>query len=120
MSELTREEAVKKHRELWNEIANILSEMEIENTAIWVLKTTALRNIGEKEMPLNNCYCCEYAQPYDHVNSCDICPIKWGCRGEFCCGDSEFGAFVEALEDDNFYLARQIALTIADLPEREV
>lgn len=120
MRKWTREEAVKKHRELWNEIANILSGMETRDITDWILKRVALENLGEKEMPLNNCYCCEYVQPYDHGNSCDTCPVKWGCSGEFCCDDSEFGDFKEALWFREYDLAREIALGIANLPEREV
>lgn len=117
MGKLTREKAIEKHRELWNEIAHVLSEIETGDIELWDLKTKALRNLGEKEIPLNGCYCCEYTKPYDYEGACDFCPIKWRCRGEFRCEKSEFGDFKNELYFREYDSAREIALTIANLPK---
>lgn len=72
MSEfLTKEEAVRRHRELWHKIA----EMQ-EASDKPINKRQALLELGCFEFPINYCWCCEYVQQFPNAG-CKVCPIHW-------------------------------------------
>lgn len=58
MDKLTKEEAIKKHREMWNWIAD---ETERTNCCTSKFMYFESKNISSKEIPYHYCYCCEYA-----------------------------------------------------------
>lgn len=77
--ELTREEALKLHRQMWSDMQKELGdcptrEERIEFKHYWCLDHTP------ESLPKSWCYLCEYTKqiiPYDCANSC---PIDWGGR----------------------------------------
>ena len=77
--QLTRRQALNKHRKMWNWIAD-----ETEKRGEIVEKRDYFAML-HKENPflsvLHNCYCCEYNATHTLKNSdepCDCCPINWG------------------------------------------
>lgn len=113
---MTKAEALRKHRELWMEISRIISSELIEESLKTELKEDyvkriALKNIGETEEIKENCYCCEFAE------DCIECPIKWKCST---CGDGEYGKwFKTTFLGRDVEASRQMAIIIANLPERD-
>lgn len=104
---MTREEAIKKHRELWHWIADETRRR----------KRTVFKNENSdvvKESPMNGCWLCEYA----YANDCGICPIKWGDDGEDC--TDKGSPFKEWYDSGNDWKTRAYyADIIAELPEKE-
>ena len=70
---MTREEAIKKHRELWHWIAD-----ETRRNCRLVFKHE--NPDVAKEKPYNDCWLCEYAicHKTTNFNHCTRCPIDWG------------------------------------------
>ena len=122
--EMTKEEAVAKHRKLWNEIADMLERGErYDHTD--TLKEKALHNIGENNDIYNKCYCCEYTR-----KNCLKCPIIWNnnSRNNFMCetgedyydtSNSEWLNFWILIKERDYDLAAEVARDIANLPERK-
>ena len=145
MEELTREEAIRRHRLMWNWIAD-----ETEKTGKPVDKIDAFEHFGwDRGEVLSSCWCCEYARhPWqkDEIK-CDFCPLDWSV------GNNIIGAtcthipssvtiegslprtvtvhglyrlwvrYIYALRNDdyktNIKRAAAIARTIANLPEKK-
>jgi len=79
---LTREEALKLHRQMWSDMREELGdrpshEERLEFGYRWISKHTPECN------PLCNCYLCEYVFQMQigqmHIG-CDSCPIDWGTK----------------------------------------
>lgn len=124
---LTREIAVEKHRELWNKIAEIMDEKANEDPTecdgkklrdLELKKMAMLRLTGVKRIK-NNCYACEYDDQFYSADECSHCPFIWGNNPELACYEAEYEYFKNALYIESFKRAREIALEIANLPERE-
>lgn len=118
---LTREEAIQKHRELWNWIAD-----ETERRQDCVSKKEYFENIGvgRNEVPLNNCYCCEYAHNQTNTfgaTKCESCPI-WSfdkpCESTFESDNLPYDLWRCAYESGAWEKAAKYARIIANLPER--
>lgn len=109
---LTKEEAIRKHRELWNWIAD-----ETERRQDFVSKEEYYYEHPEVTRPLMLCFCCQYVgERSDHiVSDClALCPIKW--KGEHCeCSGSEYHEWCSA---EDWLEAAKYARIIANLPER--
>lgn len=80
MRDITKEETISLHRQMWGWIADkIEEEQKIHN--IHYLKQDYLEERGEQAV--NNCYCCEYAErqsmlePAAESNHCICCPLDW-------------------------------------------
>lgn len=73
---LTKEEAISRHRLMWNYIAD-----ESVRARTRIDKDDALDHFGWKETPFNRCWCCEYAdQTYKRWcphNLCAYCPLDF-------------------------------------------
>lgn len=67
---LTKEEAIKKHRRLWNYIAD-----ETLKQARCVTIAEAFEHFGWSYTICRRSWCCEY--DYEHDNNCTHCPIDW-------------------------------------------
>ena len=65
--QLTKEEAIKRHRQLWNYIAD-----ESERTGKPVSKKQAFAYFGWSFQTKSLCWCCEYCG-----SRCHMCPIEW-------------------------------------------
>lgn len=124
---LTREQAITKHRQMWNWIA--------DKTLIRKRRITKQEyfneNLGEnEEQPLVNCYACQYSAEQSGIisfsdNICQFCPIDWNSNAHcLMCLYSD-----DSLSDNVFTLwqntiignwenAAELARQIAELPER--
>lgn len=84
MEELTREEAIRRHRLMWNWIAD-----EIEKTGKFINKHDVFKHFGWNLYDaISSCWCCTYAKNLwlnlwlkDETNKekyfCDFCPLDW-------------------------------------------
>lgn len=107
---MTREEAIRKHRILWNAIAD-----ETERKRYIVDKPEAFfKCFHNEKKPLNYCFLCEYNRY--NVNACANCLLerdkeesKTGCLG---------GLFTEWCNANSWQECARIAREIANLPER--
>lgn len=80
---LSREEAIRKHREMWNWIADRIMERK-QSVIIDELKQ---EYVGQhNENILYNCYLCDYC--VDMLNGeefeerCKYCPLDWESEGD--------------------------------------
>lgn len=116
--ELTREEAISKHRKMWNWIADRIEE-EKEYQDIGDLKIEYCDREGFDDIE-NNCFCCEYTQ----VN-CGSCPIEWHSHlYEYMCEqkdeeDDDKGLYLLCCDESDWREHAKLARQIANLPERE-
>ncbi len=126
---LTKEKAIKLHRELWGWLA----EHPEKNKIDW---PRWLFNGGTVHSPSCLCFACEYAlqhmmntlspDEYSHFMTedlkCTVCPFVWpdprGCQ--FDEGDDMVGLFEEwANRFANLEVRKRLAIQIRDLPVRE-
>lgn len=141
---LTKEEAVRRHRELWNKIAELCTSKDIGMGTGDSIKYIALKSLGYDDplcAPTNRCWACEYAinkaiylyainkAIYLHkCNSglkvriledmCHFCPIKWKttqCHDE----GGEYEIWIRHLVVGEFEDAAEMARVIANLPEKK-
>lgn len=115
---MTREEAIKKHRELWHWIANEHRRRKTE----WVQKIEN-PEVAEKA-PANLCWLCEYVKQFEKATTlpgCDFCPIKWGENLNSCMRiGSPYLEWCNPFERNyNYEDLAKLADTIAELPERK-
>lgn len=119
---LTKKEAIRRHRELWNKIAEMqeASDKPIE-------KDEALAALGyELDPPMHNCWCCEYTRQLDYCG-CDFCPIEWpdlassssAWHYPIQCMNSYYRYWMKAVENEEFLTAVDYAKAIAELPEAD-
>ena len=109
---MTKEEAIKKHRELWHWIAD---ETRRKHRKVQKAENPDVFN----EMPCNECWLCEYRFQIDNVfrECCNVCPINWGV-GTCMKKGSPYRSwtFDSSL---NYEELANLADTIAELPERK-
>lgn len=123
MLDLTKEEAVRRHRELWNKIAELCTG----GFGVFEIKGMALNALGYHDAfyyPTSRCWACEYAinkAIYLHKcneDMCHFCPIKWKttrCHDE----GGEYKIWIRHLVVGEFEDAAEMARVIANLPEKE-
>ena len=125
MKKLTKQEAIKNHRKMWNWIAD-----ETQRQQRIVDQWDYLEAFDVKDVPETACYCCEYAIQRINVllsgTLCDYCPINWGEGESFCLNlYNEQGEFVDngLIHQWRFATdwrkAAELARKIANLPENE-
>lgn len=110
---LTKREAVRKHRSMWNWIADYIEEKK-EVQCIPELKLIYVQE--HNEMSLLLCYCCEYNEQLDN-DDCKFCPVIWGSN--LSCSSREQSLYSRCLYETNWQKQADIARQIANLPERE-
>ena len=115
---MTRELAIKKHRELWHWIASETRR----------LKCGISKNMNpdiQIHQPVNCCWCCESVLYFNERSGrwgidCSKCPIDWGnpigCEGSF---ESPYNRWVH-MPAEEWEACADLADKIAELPEREV
>jgi len=118
---MLREEAIKKHRAMWNWIAEqILNHVHTMN--IGSLKAEYIGMQGEDTLEMhkhNNCYLCHYTD----IN-CRSCPLSWPTNAaNFKCevGYYDMGLYsrcANMTNTGNWRLQAELAYEIANLPER--
>ena len=142
MKNLTKSEAVRLHREMWNWIAN---KLEGKNGSYYLneLKEIYIYSVLEldieEEYILNDCFCCEYAKMDNGDFDCSRCPLIWGTEEnakEYFCEEGFYeipnelpiakirtdGLWTDAREltfEDRAEDAAKYARYIANLPEKE-
>lgn len=132
---ISREEAIRKHREMWSWIAEQY-EYELD-VPVKRLKTKFVKEHYPNDYPASMCYCCEYAGIV--LNSeiggsrynCERCPLEWPSTCcELMCShktdelDSD-GLYEQCIYQSLSYIANykkaaSIAREIANLPERKI
>lgn len=111
---LTKEEAIKRHRMMWNWIA-----YETLKREEFVTKWEAIKHFGwVKSKMRSRCWCCTYAHK---DGTCDKCPIQW--PGGICTNsigvEGLYEAWSYARWCSDHKKAADLAYQIANLPERE-
>ena len=114
---LTKREALEKHKELWLTVAE-MSRTEKR----CVSKREALLKMGIQPESINSaCFCCAYAEQeskkLSRNNVCDYCPVKWPGSIANACAASFFGEWRRALVCDEYEKAAEIAEKIAHLAD---
>lgn len=109
---LTKAEAIRNHRLMWNWIAQ--TSIQEQRCA---MKWEAIVHFGWPDI-LSNCWCCEYTEAIAPDSWCGLCPVVWaGITGCYDC-NSEFKKWKAAVNSHNYILAAKYAYMIAELPER--
>lgn len=112
---MTREEAIKNHRKMWNWIADQIRDGR-KDVTIGELKIQYLIEHGYDPVTIRHgCFCCEYAaqESGDYVDYCKSCPLIWG-NEEYC----ENGHFCENEGWSWLAFTKENARKIANLPEK--
>ena len=111
---LTKKQAVKEHRKMWNWIAD-----ETERQKRKVSKEDYFNAHPEYEIPFCKCFCCEYDLK-NGIGNCVKCPIKWsGARNiGICCCIENAASYNKWFYSMAWKDAAKYAREIANLPER--
>ena len=119
---MLREEAIKKHRAMWNWIAEQIVTNE-RTMDIALLKVRYIKMQGDDIQKMyfhNNCYLCYYTD----VN-CIRCPLSWPSDAcEYMCecgyfGEGLYSRCLNLYRTDKWKLQAELAYEIANLPERK-
>ena len=131
--QLTKEQAVKEPRKMWNWIAD-----QYENATEVLIKLHDIDRLKNYYIKMNHpelkgqgihcdCFCCEYDNQFD--GNCLHCPLEWGgCTSAPCIKmeDGSAGLYesIDMLTDEDsckndFLLCGKMARQIASLPERQ-
>lgn len=117
---MEKDEAVRKHREMWNAIAG---KIEAQKHGVKIYKEKC--RITGREV-LNGCFCCEFARDEYGIPDCDMCPVIWPSDSEkFMCeiagneynNDGLYRKCVDSVND--WEKQAQLARQIASLPEKQ-
>lgn len=135
---ITREEAIRKHREMWNWIAE---QYECgHGTTVNILKRNFIKKYYPGDNPYANCYCCGYSTEISEIDgkglslncNCDMCPLEWPSdyHDLMCCYKRRnrkeviHGLYKQILyyssQVMDYKKAATIAREIAKLPERKI
>lgn len=113
MRKLTRKEALKKHRQMWNMIADMIKNGERHiDIASYKIKALA---VMEESCIMCECFCCDIT-----FMDCKECLVIWN-NNEYCrCIDQhgEYSIIRELIECGEWDEAEEVARTIANLPAR--
>lgn len=127
---LTRKETVKKHRDMWNWIADQLESGARES--VDSLKEQYMENSGEENIE-HDCFLCHYARKITDRSilsgMCDACPVLWGTEEKtnfaYCengmkdeegCNTGLWFMCKEKTLSGKYKIAAKIARKIANLP----
>lgn len=114
--ELTREEAIRLHREMWADMQANLGDNPYRDERV-AFKRKWVEEHFPNEHVNSNCILCEYAQSVtkDSFTRCRKCPIAWNSNIHPCCHPWVMGINENKID----YLYSPISAILA-LPEREV
>ena len=134
---IPREETIRKHREMWNWIAEQYED-ELDGLDVPVnhLKAMFIKEHYPNDDPLSDCYCCEYAGEILNPKiggaryNCRRCPLIWPsnyhecmclCKNGSTDSDGLYGQIICESHPHiaNYKKAATIAREIANLPERK-
>lgn len=74
--DLTREEAIKLHRQMWTDMQKELGNRPTHHKR-FLYKEKWVSEAFPDERIMFDCFLCEYAK-VDIYGNCDKCPIDWG------------------------------------------
>lgn len=122
---LTKKEAVKLHRHMWNWIAD---KTEKRGKFINQMDYFEAMDIPPEERPSVNSYCCEYDNQKngEDTDCCKYCPINWNseCDEGMCCDKKNpydrRGLFLRWSDTNSIKERVKLARKIANLKEREM
>lgn len=131
---ISREETIRKHREMWNWIAEQYEERR--TASVERLKRKFIEKHYPDDRPNSNCYCCEYSGDFPSsmigvpLRNCIRCPLKWPSLNKTCMclyatkSIKPNGLYGKIMWYTNLYVmnykkAAAIAREIANLPERK-
>lgn len=124
---LSREEAIKKHRDMWNWIADRIMERK-QSVIIDKLKQEYV--VQHNECALHNCYLCQYSSENNKDNTwderCKECPLDWESDGDedglYQCLENhgEMGLYGEARRTAWWEEQYTLCKKIANLKEVEI
>lgn len=109
--ELTRAEAISKHRIMWNELAD---EIEKYKKVIFIIQWKKEYMLNKNYHCESSCFLCEYASSIDNCETCCACPLDIG--DEECLG----GLYEKCCNAKTWQEQAALARKIANLPERKV
>ena len=120
-TKLTKKEVLELHKEMWNWIADNISN---HNYNVTKLKKEFCEMKGIQAV--NNCFCCEYGAQLTgsslSEDRCPQCPVLWGTEDEhdkfFCEGYDEKGLYARIMIaecEGDFETAIKLARQIANL-----
>lgn len=108
--DLTREQALKLHREMWSDMQKKFGDKPSEASRIYFKEEWCKEHFPDEKI-LAHCFLCEYTADENGKGDCHRCPILWGSeknRATYYCASRE-----------NDYMSVPISQILA-LPEREV
>lgn len=112
---LTKEEAIREHRKMWNWIAEQYKQHGVRNNILH-LKYEYLGIYRPEFLPMKSaCFCCEYVR--QQGAGCKECPVVWGKNKVYICTSGEYGKLCCVRK--NKFIAKSLARKIASLPERK-
>lgn len=125
---MLREEAIKKHRAMWNWIAEQIEKQQ-RTIDIYILKVNFIKLLGEYTLDIrryHNCYLCYYSE-----GDCNICPLLWPsdaqrlkCElGYKSLNGYSIGLYNKCYNlyfEGNWELQAKLCRKIANLPERKM
>lgn len=135
---ISKDEAIRKHREMWNWIAEQYEdELNEDDRPVTHLKRDFIKEHYPNDDPLSNCYCCEYADEILNPKigearcNCRRCPLEWSSTScELMCLHktdemNSDGLYQQCIYHSHPYIANYkkaaiIAREIANLPERKI
>lgn len=124
MRELTRSEAIRLHRKMWNWI---VEETLKKKEKVW--KSDYFKKMGIillENIPEVGCYCCEFTKQNLKNGDvcCNLCPLNWESEVDsfMCCNKYEDydrkGLFKQWLNEINYKKCASLAMKIANLTEK--
>lgn len=112
---LTKEEAVKLHRDMWNWIAEQIEFYDNPSEVIYMLKCKYLYSNGYIDVD-KECFCCEYVRQHSKGICDTCCPFNWTSRKRFTkCMGGYYRLIITVPDKNKSY---RLALKIANLPVR--
>ena len=124
---LTKEEAIERHRLMWNWI----SEETLKQKRC-VTKEEVFKHFGWPLTVHSCCWCCEYVSSISYIGKCDRCPLVWKINDEemaYCCDvypilgsqsrNGWYSLWCDAYWGSEYERASYYAKRIAELPERK-
>lgn len=115
LMKLTKGEAIRRHRLMWNWIAE-----ETFRKGKKVSKEAAFKHFGwEKESVSHRCWCCQYDCEHYGQKCYSRCIIKWPGASCVFGYEGKQGIFSKWCEEHDPKRAAELARQIANLPERK-
>lgn len=119
---LTREEAIRLHRAMWNWIADVIEGRQ----CVQCIPDLKREYIQIRTLYTNvdcDCFCCEFRlqnqNTIEDISYCHLCPLDWGTDHEdFYPCEYRNGLWMQCNHSTDWKEQASLARKIANLPER--